>query len=353
MKKIFIKKKIFFENRFPFNNINKSFFFIIDYKLNNFFNNVFLKFLEVNRKEFKVHVLKKGENEKSLSTFKKILKDMLVNDIDRNSIIISIGGGVCGDISGFVSSVFLRGVELIHIPSTLLSQIDSSIGGKNGINYFSKNIIGTFYKPKFIYISLYFIKRLSSFVYLCGFSEIIKISIICNLKLFNYLNKKFYFIKKRKYNVLKYIVKKSIKLKLNIIKSDLKERIGKRIKLNFGHTFAHALERYFNYELSHGEAIWYGIIFTIYYSLYLKYTKFTKVYPVLDILYKYKCLNLKKISKIKFKKVRKYIFLDKKNINNKIKFVFFNKVGSVSVKKINYFNIKRIFFDFKKKMFII
>ncbi|WDI79355.1 3-dehydroquinate synthase [Candidatus Vidania fulgoroideae] len=353
MKKIFIKKKILFKNKFPFNNIGKSFFFIIDYKLINFFNNVFLRFLEINRREFKIHILKKGESEKSLSTFKKILKNMLVNNINRNSIIISIGGGVCGDISGFVSSVFLRGVELIHIPSTLLSQIDSSIGGKNGINYLSKNIIGTFYKPRFIYISLYFIKRLSSFVYLCGFSEIIKISIICNLKFFNFLNENYNFIKIRKYIFLKKIVKKSVELKLKIIKKDLREKLDERIKLNFGHTFAHALEKYFNYKLSHGEAIWYGIIFSIYYSLYLKYTKFSSVYPILNIFYKYKCLNLKKISKIKFKKIKKYIFLDKKNINNEIKFIFFNKVGSVLVKKINYFIIKRIFFDFKKKMFII
>ncbi|MGX7589098.1 3-dehydroquinate synthase [Candidatus Vidania fulgoroideorum] len=350
MKKIFIKKKIEFKNMYPFYKVNNSIYFIIDKNLINFYDiniSPFIKDIS-----FNIYTLKKGENDKSISTFKRILKNMLFNNIEKQTTIISIGGGVCGDISGFVSSVFLRGIYLIHIPSTLLSQVDSSIGGKNGINYISKNIIGTFYKPKITYVSIYFLKRLNYLFYMYGYSEIIKISLINNKKLFYIIKNNLFLIKNRKYNILKKIVFNSIKSKLKITNSDLREKKDKRIKLNFGHTFAHSIEKYFNYKISHGEAVWMGMYFSLYYSLYLKCTKIKYVIKVLKLIKEFS-INLKKIHRIKFKKIKKYIFLDKKIINRKVKFIIFNKIGKIIIKKIDYFNIKRIFFDFKKKMFII
>ncbi|MGX7576694.1 3-dehydroquinate synthase [Candidatus Vidania fulgoroideorum] len=351
MKKIIIvKKKI---KVFKYISIKKKLFFLIDKNIYHYFKNKIEDKLKEEKTEYNTFKIK-GEGDKNVKTIKEILKKMILSGERRSSILISIGGGVCGDISGFLSSIFFRGIKHINLPTTIVSQVDSSIGGKNGINFKSKNIIGTFKKPDKIIVSIFFIKRLSKFFYKNGFSEIIKLAIINNKKLFYYLNNKIIKIKSRRYNTIKKIIYTSIFSKIDIIKRDEKETLNERIKLNLGHTFAHAFERYFRYKKSHCEMVWQGIYFSMFYSLYLKYTNIKNVYPIINMLIKYKCLNLSLISKIKFKNIKKSLSTDKKSISKKnITYIIFSEIGKIYPKKIDFFKIKKIYNIFKKKMFII
>ncbi|MGX7583014.1 3-dehydroquinate synthase [Candidatus Vidania fulgoroideorum] len=335
MSRIILKKK---NNNFF---LKKNCFYILDKKLfsfckKNISNNYFL----IN-----------SELDKCLKTFKDLVKILIKFKVNRKFKLISIGGGVCGDISGFVSSVFLRGLEYINIPTTVVSQIDSSIGYKNGINFITKNILGTFYKPKKIIISIFFIRRLNSNIYKDGFSEIFKISIINNRNIFYYFLKNIIFFKKRSYFFLKKIFKNSIFSKLLIVNKDPKENFL-RMKLNLGHTFSHIIESCSNYKFSHGESVWAGIYLSMLFSLKTNIIKLKENCKIFNFIKKINSLNIIIFSKLRISDIMNKLFLDKKSNTKYINFVFIKKIGLVKIKKISYKIFKKILLFNKKKLFI-
>jgi len=249
----------------------------------------------------RIIVIKDGEKYKNIKTFEYILNELLKRKIERKDSIVAFGGGVVGDIAGYVASSVLRGVELIHIPSTLLAMCDSSIGGKTGINSeFGKNLIGSFYMPKKVLIDPDFIRTLDDYEYKCGLGEILKYAFIektagCDID-YNLLN----FFEKNQIldikNRMPYIIKACVHIKSTVVEKDRLES-GLRKILNFGHTYAHPIERLSNYKkISHGEAVAWGV----------------------------KCVsklgyNLEKIDKDYFEKIN--FLIDKFNIiSHKIKF---------------------------------
>ena len=223
----------------------------VEYLLNNikFKNNIF------------IIKIKGSEKIKNFNNYEILTKKILSFGVDRNSIVIAIGGGTIGDLSGFVASTILRGVKFILIPTTLLSQVDSSIGGKNGINTnLGKNLIGTFYQPDEVFIDPRILKSLPKKEMQSGYAEIVKHALINDIFFFNWLDKNYKRIFKFEQNALVYAIHKSIKIKAKFIETDTKEILinnKSRALLNFGHTFGHALETLDEYKnkITHGEAI--------------------------------------------------------------------------------------------------
>jgi 3-dehydroquinate synthase len=201
-----------------------------------------------------------GEATKNTETALSVMREMLKLGSDRSSVLIALGGGVIGDMTGFIASVFMRGIPYIQIPTTLMAQVDSSIGGKTAVDLpEGKNLIGTFYQPQAIYIDLKFLETLPDKEIKNGLAEIIKSGIIEDIGLFNLLESEAQAIRERDRKVLATIIEKACRVKKGIVELDEREKGLRRI-LNFGHTLGHAVEAESRYELSHGEAVSIGMV---------------------------------------------------------------------------------------------
>jgi 3-dehydroquinate synthetase len=282
-----------------------------------------------------------NERIKSLKTFSTLIEKILRIGIQRDSKLISIGGGTIGDLSGYIASSLLRGIDHIMVPTSLLAMVDSSIGGKTGINsYYGKNLIGSFYLPKKVLIYPDFLKSLPKRELNCGFAEIIKYSLI-NPGIFK--NKLFNFKDIYQSNILE-IIKISISTKLKYVsdfreKSDLRKS---RVILNFGHTIGHAIENSNSYDQSikHGEAITIGMLIELKISQYLKYYNASiedeiKLIKKFNLPSNYKdFLTTRKIEIL----IKKMMF-DKKTFGNDVNFILIDKNGGF-VKKISLKKLK-------------
>jgi 3-dehydroquinate synthase len=201
-----------------------------------------------------------GESSKCTDIVSKIYTWLLNNQIERNSTIIALGGGVVGDLAGFVAATYLRGINLVHLPTSLLAQVDSSIGGKVGINHpLGKNLIGAFYQPRIVITDVSFLDTLALDEYVCGMGEVIKYGIISGDPLLKKIETNLDAIWNKDHSLLINIIEACVRIKTEIVEQDEKET-GVRAYLNLGHTFAHALETFYHYErLKHGQAVLLGI----------------------------------------------------------------------------------------------
>lgn len=201
-----------------------------------------------------LHVIKAGEESKSLETYQTLLKVMLDNNFSRKDCVIAVGGGVVGDLAGFVASSYMRGVDFYNIPTTTLSQIDSSIGGKTGVNFNGvKNIVGAFYQPKKVVIDINVLKTLTKRQFNSGLVEALKMSMTSNPKLFEL------FEKGEIESNIETIIIESLKIKKDVVEQDEKES-GLRKILNLGHTIGHGIEANLEGKLYHGECVGVGLI---------------------------------------------------------------------------------------------
>ena len=188
------------------------------------------------------YIVPEGEDSKSLSVYEEIIKYCIRINLSRKSLIIALGGGVVGDLAGFVASTYMRGIDVCQIPTSLLAQVDSSVGGKTGLNIGNlKNVIGTFYQPKFTYINIDALKTLPHSEFISGMAEVIKYSLIYDYDFLDYLIDNSEKILDKDNETLCYMVEKCIQIKADIVSKDEKEG-GLRKILNFGHTFGHGVE---------------------------------------------------------------------------------------------------------------
>ncbi len=314
---------------------------------NNFINKYLLKLSSKNRKVFcvidnkiKPHLKKIKKinfiyvnGKESLKTYQNyinICEKILSKKVDRNSTLIGIGGGTIGDICGFISSTILRGIEFNLIPTTLLSQVDSSIGGKNGINSkYGKNLIGTFYQPNEVLIDVDVLKSLPNREIKSGYAEILKHAIIHDRNFFNWLDKNYKKIFELNKKTLEKAILNSIIIKLWYVKNDPYENLTNnksRAMLNFGHSLGHALEALYKYnKINHGEAISVGMIEEAKISNSLGYLSDNELKKIIN---HFKKTKLKVTDKnIHNKKIIDILTNDKKNYDNKINFALINKVG--------------------------
>lgn len=210
-------------------------------------------------------ILPDGEQSKSLCILNRIFTKLLTRNCDRDTILIALGGGVIGDLTGFAASIYQRGIRFIQVPTTLLAQVDASIGGKTGINHvLGKNMIGSFYQPVAVVIDLDFLHTLTTKEFSSGLAEIIKYAVAFDSVFFNWLEKNLDDLLKLNSKALMYCVSYCCKLKVSIITQDEKE-YGVRSLLNLGHTYAHAIESYLKYskKWSHGSAVSAGIMLAV------------------------------------------------------------------------------------------
>ena len=294
--------------------------------------NIVKKKLKTNLKI--VHYFNSSEKNKNLKNINLILNKLFKFNFKRNDCIISIGGGITGDVSGFAASIYKRGLKFINIPTTLLAQVDSSIGGKTGVNNsYGKNLIGSFIQPDLVITDINFLNSLPKRELICGYGEIFKHSIIHNKNTFNFLKKNFTKILNLKSPFIEKAIADSCKIKKNIVEKDEKEKNLRKI-LNLGHTFAHAYEASLSYskKLNHGEAVLLGIICAIKFA---NQKHIIKKNDYIKIINHFKKFNLSmEIKKEFFKKniykILSFMKKDKKNNNNKINLVLLNKIGKAT-----------------------
>ncbi len=288
-----------------------------------------------------------GESIKNIKIYNNLIEKLLEKKVDRKSILISIGGGTLGDLCGFIASTIMRGIKFILIPTTLLSQVDSSIGGKNGINSkYGKNLIGTFYNPYEVLIDIKFLKTLPRREIKSGYAEIIKHALIKDSKFFNWLEKNFKKLLSLETKTLETAIYRSIMIKLWFVNKDPKEILinnNSRAILNFGHTFGHALETFYNYNkyLNHGEAISIGMMYESIISNKLGILSDKDLYLIRS---HFKKAKLKISDKnIKNKKIFNNIIKDKKNFNGNLNIILLSKIGySIFQKNLKFEEIKKI-----------
>ncbi len=297
----------------------------------------FKSLLKKKLKNYNLLVLSFNANEKnkSLKSVNNFLNELLSNNFNRSDLIISIGGGITGDVVGFVASIFKRGISYFNIPTTLLAQVDSSIGGKTGVNSAQgKNLIGSFYQPKLVISDTSFIESLPRKEMVCGFAEILKHSIIKDKIFFNWLERNTQAILSKKNKELTYAIKKSCEIKMYFVSRDVNEK-GLRMILNFGHTFAHAIEVKNNYskKITHGEAVLTGMILATKLSIIMKncnkevLKRITDLYKKNNLVY-----TLNNISNEKWiTSLIPFLKQDKKNDDEKINFLLLKEIGKTGL----------------------
>ncbi|MGQ4809715.1 3-dehydroquinate synthase [Candidatus Entotheonellaceae bacterium PAL068K] len=206
------------------------------------------------------YLIPDGERRKTLLTASRLFTHLAQHGADRQSLICALGGGVVGDISGFVAATYMRGIPLVHIPTSLLAMVDSSIGGKTGVNHkLGKNLIGAFYPPRAVFTDIALLQSLPEREYLCGLSEVIKAGVIRDVELFTTIEEQIAAVRQRHESVLTTLIERAIAVKVEVVQQDPTER-GLRAILNFGHTIGHALEAATAYATySHGEAVAIGM----------------------------------------------------------------------------------------------
>ena len=284
-----------------------------------------------------------GEEYKSMDTVLSILDRLFENRFDRKSILIAFGGGVIGDMTGFSASIFQRGIEFIQIPTTLLSQVDASVGGKTGVNNkFGKNLIGSFYQPKAVYIDPNFLDTLPPREYAAGIAEVIKMAVMFDKDFFEFLESSDL---KSKENI-KNMIAKSVSLKAEVVNMDEKES-GIRAVLNYGHTFAHVIENETRYsKYLHGEAVAIGMVMANQLAVRLGLMSQKDAKRVKNLLEQNGLPTEYKIEDID--SFYEHFFLDKKSNRGKISFILpKDGIGTHTIKNdIDESDIKAVLKEF-------
>ncbi len=276
--------------------------------------------------------ISEGEQNKNERSLLYIIKNLARNGFQRDHCLLALGGGVIGDLGGLASSIYMRGIDFIQCPTTFLSQVDASIGGKTAIDFEGiKNLIGTFYQPKVVLIDPIVLKTLDNRPFKTGLAEVIKYSVIQDEKMFEFIENNIDLILKRDPKIIHYLITKSCDIKAKIVSRDEKDE-GRRAWLNYGHTLGHALESYYKYQvLTHGEAISFGMWFATLLSLRLKLCSADVLKRQFELFKKVGLLQ--KLPYFDPRKVYQKMFLDKKVRNGQVQFVLTRKIGLVTIQK--------------------
>ena len=297
-----------------------------------------------NNKNIYTHELPQGETSKSANEYLNLLEKLAKLKFDRSDLMIALGGGMVGDITGFTAASYLRGIDFIQIPTSLLAQVDSSVGGKTAINIErGKNLVGAFYNPKLVLISTSFLETLPNNQFRSGLGEIVKYSLLGNKKIRSILENNSKEIQKKDPTVMENLVSESIKTKAKIVTKDEKEN-GIRAILNLGHTFGHAIEAFKKYKgITHGQAVIYGIQIIARIS-YLEGLIDESKYKDLDNTIHSLKLDTD-FQKFKYQDLKKFIMNDKKVTGGKLNLIMLDK--NLNGFKTNKFDSKNLSKAFK------
>lgn len=302
---------------------------------------------ELGKSEIQVHdfIIPAGETSKNLKVVEEICIGMAENAMTRADIVVALGGGVVGDIAGLVASLYMRGIGFVQIPTSLVAQVDSAIGGKTGVDLVSgKNLVGTFYPARLIVIDTELLSTLPDREFRSGMAEVIKYGVIASASFLSWLEEASGEVLSKKPEALLELVQKSVRIKLEAVAEDPLDLTGKRASLNFGHTFGHALEKLLNYQhLLHGEAIAIGMVFAAKLGVKLNESPRLLVGTLERVLSKYGLDShiptelLEKVAGNDLNDAwRKALRSDKKRLSEELSYVLIPKAGSSSLKDVSF-----------------
>ena len=217
--------------------------------------------------DISVFTFEAGEKNKNLNTVSALYQALIQNGLDRKSLLVALGGGVVGDLTGFGAATYLRGIDFIQVPTTLLAQVDSSVGGKTGVDFQQyKNMVGAFHQPRLVYMNMSTLQSLPNREFTCGMGEILKTGLICDEEFFRFVCKNQPEISKLDLSMLSRMIRRCCEIKAGVVERDPKEQ-GERALLNLGHTVGHAVEKMKNFQLLHGQCVGVGLIAAAYLSM--------------------------------------------------------------------------------------
>lgn len=275
-----------------------------------------------------VYAFKAGEENKNIESVMGILKACVEHGMDRKSMIIAVGGGVCGDMAGFAASIFMRGIRFVQIPTTLLAQSDSSVGGKTGIDFCGgKNIVGAFHQPRLVYINVNTLKTLSREQLISGMGEVIKHGIIRDSGFFMFLKNNSELVKSLNPYTLIKMARINCEIKAKVVEQDEREA-GLRAILNFGHTIGHAAESAYDFKMTHGACVGLGMIGAARIAYGRKMIGAATLGEIEEILDLYGFETRIKLDNPD--RIYEFMMKDKKRVDGVLKFVLPTKIGEVT-----------------------
>lgn len=278
-----------------------------------------------------VFTLPAGEENKCLDNVKKVYEFLIQEGFQRKDMLIALGGGVIGDMTGFVAATYLRGVDYVQIPTTLLSQNDSSIGGKTGVDFDGyKNMVGAFKMPRLVYMNLEVLKTLDDRQFFSGFAEVMKHGLIKEQKFYIWLIENMYEICERDLDVLEEMISQSCNIKRMVVEKDPTEQ-GERALLNFGHTIGHAIEKAKNFSMTHGECISLGMVAAAFISWKRGKISMETYYEIRDMFVPF-YLPIS-VDDVDANEILKFTKSDKKADAGTIKFILLNRIGQAVIDK--------------------
>lgn len=285
--------------------------------------------LEKTGNEVFIYTFEAGEANKNLETVEDVYEFLIQNRFDRKDMLAALGGGVVGDLTGFTAATYLRGISFIQIPTSLLAQVDSSIGGKTGVDFRAyKNMVGAFYQPKLVYMNMSTLLSLDTRLFNSGFGEIIKHGLIKDKAYYQWLKEHAEAIKARDYHALEQMIAKSCNIKREVVELDPTEK-GDRALLNFGHTLGHAIEKLMNFQLYHGECVVLGMVAALKLSVMRGNISEADYKEAIDTFQSYEFPVT--VSGITIEDVIRVSKNDKKMDAGKIKFILLKVVGDAYI----------------------
>ena len=304
---------------------NKKLCIVTDTNVSKLYLNSVLELLKEYAKEVVFFTFPAGEVSKDLDTVNLLYEQLIEWNFDRKDILVALGGGVVGDLTGFVAATYLRGIQFIQMPTSLLAMVDSSVGGKTGVDFHAyKNMIGAFHQPTLVYMNLNTLSSLSNKQFYSGLGEIIKHGLIKDLSYYEWLIEHSNSIKSRDAMTLQEMIYRSCLIKCDVIEKDPKE-LGDRALLNFGHTIGHAVEKLMNFELLHGECVAIGMIAASYISFRRNYITQNQLDSIVSLLRSFE-LPIS-ISGITAEDILHVTTHDKKMESGKLKFILLSTIG--------------------------
>ena len=276
-----------------------------------------------------VFIFPSGEENKNLDNVQNLFEKLIEEHFERTDFLVALGGGVTGDMTGFAAATYLRGIDFVQIPTTLLSMVDSSVGGKTGVDFRQyKNMVGAFHMPRLVYMNLNVLSTLDERQFYSGFAEAMKSALIKDARFYEWQIENMYEICDREPETLKELVYRSCDIKRFIVEKDPTEK-GDRALLNLGHTIGHAIEKYKNFNMTHGECVALGCVAAAYISWKREMLSMEEYYEIRDMFVPF---NLPiSIDDVDIEEVLAYTKSDKKMENNQIKFILLKKIGKAVV----------------------
>ncbi len=303
----------------------RSFCIVSDSNTKTLYQETVLKELKKLSDHVSVFSFTAGEQQKNLQTVSGLYQFLIEKEMDRQGVLVALGGGVVGDLTGFTAATYLRGIDFIQIPTTLLAQVDSSVGGKTGVDVAQyKNMAGAFHQPRLVYMNLSVLKTLPDVEFSCGMGEILKTGLICDKDFFKFVCDNEEKIHKQDPELLMKMVKRCCEIKASIVERDPKEN-GERALLNLGHTIGHAVEKLKDFQIRHGQCVGIGLAAAAFLSKERELLTEDEYTEILSGLKKY---NLPlQVSGLKDNDILNATKKDKKMENGQIKFILMDGIG--------------------------